>query len=93
MKKEYDGLSVVPGAPDVTITAEEYREYRELQKERDRTVASIRTRMRMQNDQAMRLARAVTSSLLGDTALGVAIVNNATAATALELANELLATE
>ncbi len=75
------------------ITADEWREYQNLLKKRDNTLISLQTQMRLQNAEALRLARAVTSGLIGDTPLGVAIVNNPAAAQAVELANELLATE
>ncbi len=80
----------------VTISLAEYREYQELLGERDRSLQSLqslRAQMRIQNEQALRLARAVNSGLIGDTSLGVAIVNNPAAAKAVELACDILATE
>ncbi len=80
----------------VTISLAEYREYQELLGERDRSLQSLqslRAQMRIQNEQALRLARAVNSGLIGDTPLGVAIVNNPAAAKAVELACDILATE
>lgn len=93
MKKAKILPPVNPSGGNVTITSEQYREYKELQAKRDRTLISLQTQMRLQNAEALRLARAVTSGLIGDTPLGVAIVNNPAAAQAVDLANELLATE
>lgn len=79
------------------ITADEYREYQNLLKKRDNSLLSLQAQMRLQESEwskdALRLARAISSGLLGDTKTGVAIVNNVAAARAVELANELLATE
>ncbi len=81
------------GGANVQITAEQYREYKELQANRDRSLISLQTQMRLQNAEALRLARAVTSALIGDTPLGVAIVNNNAAAQAVEQAQILLLEE
>lgn len=51
--------SVNPSGGNVTITSEQYREYKELQAKRDRTLISLQTQMRLQNAEALRLARAV----------------------------------
>lgn len=81
----------------VEITTDEYREYQELLKERDRTVLTLRAQMKLQmselNTNALRLARAVNNALVGDDALGFAIVNAQQAANAYDLANEILAAE
>lgn len=81
----------------VEITADEWREYQELQKERDRTVLTLRAQMKAQEAEwsknALRLARAVNGALVGDSAVGVAIINRKQAETAYELANEILAGE
>ncbi len=81
----------------VEITADEYREYQELLKERDRTVLTLRAQMRVQEAEwaksALRLARVVNGALIGDSSLGVAIVNAKQAENAYELANEILAGE
>lgn len=95
-RQEADGLTVNASGM-VVITNDQYREYKELQAKRDRSLISLQTQMRLKESEwskdALRLARAVTSGLIGDTPLGVAIVNNPAAAQAVELANELLATE
>lgn len=81
----------------VEITTDEYREYQELLKERDRTVLTLRAQMRVQEAEwaksALRLARVVNGALIGDSSLGVAIVNAKQAENAYELANEILAGE
>lgn len=81
----------------VEITTDEYREYQELLKGRDRTVMRLRAQMRVQEAEwaksALTLARAVNGALVGDDALGVAIVNEKQAANAYDLANEILAAE
>lgn len=81
----------------VEITTDEYREYQDLLKGRDRTVLSLRAQMRVQEAEwakyALTLARAVNGALVGDNSLGVAIVNAKQAENAYELANEILAGE
>lgn len=81
----------------VEITADEYREYQDLLKGRDRTVLTLRAQMKAQEAEwaksALRLARAVNGALVGDSSLGVAIVNAKQAENAYDLANEILATE
>lgn len=101
---KYDGMSVALGAPDVTITAEEFREYRELQAKKDRTILSLQAQMKLQDSewqkreialrkQALQLAREVNGAMLGDTHVGIAIVNAPAALRAYELAQEILASE
>ena len=57
--------SVNIGGANVTITAEQYREYKELQAKRDRSLSTLRAQMKVQEAEwskdALRLARAVTS--------------------------------
>ena len=59
----------------------------------ENTIESLRAQMRAQNYEALSLARAVVSGLIGDTPLGVAIVNNKAAARAVEQAQILLLSE
>lgn len=44
---------------EVVITGDEFREYQELCKERDRTLLSMQAQMKLQNAQAIELARKV----------------------------------
>lgn len=85
--------SVNPSGGNVTITSEQYREYKELQAKRDRSLISLQTQMRLQNAEALRLARAVANSMIGDSKLGAAIIDNKGAKEAYELAYEILAHE
>ncbi|MCI9010015.1 MAG: hypothetical protein HFE27_02395 [Clostridia bacterium] len=94
MKKNYDGMSVTLGAPDVTITAEEFREYRELQAQKDRTILSLQAQIKLQQSEwgkaAIALAKAVDGAFIGSSSLGVAIANQPSAQKAYELAREIL---
>ena len=95
-KQESDGLTVNSNGL-IVITKDQYREYTELLKEQDRTVLTLRAQMNAQEAEwsknALRLARAVNGALVGDSAVGVTIVNQKQADTAYELANEILAGE
>ena len=94
MRKNYDGMSVTLGAPDVTITAEQFREYRELQEGKDRTILSLQAQIKLQQSEwgkaAIALAKAVDGAFIGSSSLGVAIANQPSAQKAYELAREIL---
>lgn len=70
----------------VMISDEEKREYDELAAERDRTLATIRAQMKLQAQKAEDLAKEVRAAMIGGGKLGVAIVDQASAARALKLA-------
>ncbi len=82
------------GGANVQITAEQYREYKELQAKRDRSLISLQTQMRLQNAEALNMAREFVKAIDSLLAIqGLQNIAGKAVQTAYEHANELLATE
>lgn len=87
---KHDGMSVALGAPDVTIKAEEFREYRELQAKKDRTILSLQAQMQLQDSEWQKREVALRKQALQ---LARAVVSELCAGNAYELAQEILTSE
>ena len=76
----------------IVITIWEWKEYQHLLKERDNTVISIQTQMKMQQMQAQALAKACKAAFLETGGIdGVTVVNAQEALRAMKLADDVLA--
>lgn len=78
---------------EITLSAEEYEEFLELKKERDKTLMTVRSQMKLQQKQAQALAAEVIKALEKAEAptANVSLKNADAAANAYELAREILA--
>ena len=76
----------------IVITIWEWKEYQNLLKERDNTVISIQTQMKMQQMQAQALAKACKAGFMETGGIdGVTVINAKEAMQALKLADDVLA--
>lgn len=78
---------------EITLSAEEYAEFLELKKERDKTLLTMRSQMKLQQKQAQALAAEVIKALekVEVPTANVSLKNADAAANAYELAREILA--
>lgn len=94
MKKAKILPPVNPSGGNVTITSEQYREYKELQAKRDRTLISLQTQKHLQFEEELRFAREVKKALESIFEIeGFELLAAQSARNAYDLANEILARE